>query len=55
MLDVTPIKPLAVLAGPHTVELVYPGPAGEQRHRVRVVLRAGETRQVIHDFLKAAP
>jgi serine/threonine-protein kinase len=55
MLDVTPLKPLKVVAGPHTVELVFPGPKGEQRHRVRVTVRAGETQQVIHDFLKRAP
>ncbi|MFZ5786420.1 MAG: PEGA domain-containing protein, partial [Acidobacteriota bacterium] len=55
MLDVTPLKPLKVVAGPHTVELVFPGPRGEQRHRVRVTVRAGETQQVIHDFLKGAP
>jgi len=51
MLDVTPIKPVKLYPGRHVVELVYPGPSGEQRHRVRVNVRSGGAHKVIHNFL----
>jgi len=55
MLDVTPLKPLKLYPGPHVVELVYPGPSGEMRHREQVNIRSGTTYKVIHSFLRGAP
>jgi len=51
MLDVTPIKPFKLYAGRHVVELVYPAPAGELRHRTRLTVRSGRSYKVIHNFL----